>query len=101
MTKAIPSAFEPRLLEDEIAILKLRKLNVTKELSAWRKKISIAPESPEARRQVSIYEKMDQDLKAMIRNAQRIRTKINAPPKSTQKKWSPVLPGTFGSGKRK
>ncbi len=86
----------PIFLEDQKLALKEKRSELSGKLKKWEAILAKNQENVEAKMKVATYEKLLLDLK--------FRLKYIAPPKkkpSSIRKWSPVLPGSFESGKRR
>lgn len=84
------------LLEDQKRILKDKRIDALAKLRKWKEALAKQPENTEAKKRVEVYEKISNDLKFRVKY-------INPRKKPVEfkKKWSPVLSGSFESGKRR
>lgn len=85
-------------LKDELLKIKERERDALRELTKLTTKLKRSPEDAELLREQTKYLKIATDAKAQLKFKKRA-----AKPKvaSLEKKWSPVLPGSFESGKRR
>ena len=86
----------PIFLEDQKRALKEKRSDLSEKLKKWNAILAENQENEEAKAKVATYEKLLLNLK--------FRLKYIAPPKkkpTSKSKWSPVLSGSFESGKRR
>lgn len=86
----------PPFLEDQKRALKEKRSELSRKLKKWRAILAKNQENQEAKMKVAMYERLIVDFK--------FRLKYVASPKKrvrSARKWSPVLPGSFESGKRR
>ena len=67
------------------------------KLEKWTAVLVKNPDSQEAKKRVAIYKKLISQLKSSLKYVGRRQKKLAA----KQKKWSPVLSGSFEGGKRR
>lgn len=90
---------KPLLLEEKIALLKQRQAHALARLNEWTERLEKDPNNVEAKRKVDIYTEVAKRLKSEIKFARKVR-QTSASQEPTRK-WSPVLSGSYGSGKRR
>ena len=86
----------PMFLEDKKRALKEKRREFSGKLKKWKAVLAKNQENEEAKMKVATYEKLLLDLK--------FRLRYIAPPKKKSgsiRKQSPVLSGSFESGKRR
>ncbi|WP_310447586.1 hypothetical protein [Thiobacillus sp.] len=86
----------PMLLEDQKRALKEKRSELSEKLKKWKENLAKNKDNEEAKAKVATYEKLLLELKFRLRYSARPKKK----PCSTRK-WSPVLSGSFESGKRR
>lgn len=88
MTNAVP--------QNPKTPLKKKMHEFSKKLEEWKGVLAKSPDCLEAKKKVAIYEKLISQLKFNLKYLGRRHKK-----RSTTKKWSPVLSGSFENGKRR
>lgn len=84
--------------EEGIRRLKAKERELLAGLREWGRKHALKPECDEARKKVEIYSELCKRIKAQIKFSRRRGRKSTAP---TKRNWSPILSGSFESGKKR
>lgn len=78
-------------------VLKHQMQKFTDKLDEWTTILVKNPDSQEAKKRIAIYKKLISQIKSNLKYVGRKHKNLA----SKKKKWSPVLSGSFESGKRR
>lgn len=84
--------------EEQVRRMKAKEQELLAELRKWLQSRALKPECEDARKKVEIYNELCKRIKSEIKYSRRRARKPAAQPKG---RWSPVLSGSFESGKRR